>query len=337
VQDFRNLGRGDWIGSQVTYSFSMPKVGRLTVGTQGTVDLRNLQVNYAVSPVPYEQLRISSPDRQAALFAQQEWEISPRWKAYLGVRYDLSQTFQNSLSPRVALVYRQNALTVYKFVYGHPFRNPSAYEQYFADNLSVIAAAPLRPETAHTFEIAAERKLGHDLTGIVNVYDYRIHDLIQAVFVENEAVQQYQNIGGANSRGIEFELAGKPSGQLEVTGSLALQRTVDSVTGQVLANSPHQVAKLRFAVPVIKRKIELSSSGQYMASRETRDGSSSVRPVLLLDATATTNRLFKRFDVSFGVRNLLNRVYSDPTAIAVDSMRQDGRSVFLKLVWRPVE
>jgi len=109
-----------------------------------------------------------------------------------------------------------------------------------------------------------------------------------------------------------------------------IKALIDEFDGQ-------QVAKLRFAVPVIKRKIELSSSGQYMASRETRDGSSSVRPVLLLDATATTNRLFKRFDVSFGVRNLLNRVYSDPTAIAVDSMRQDGRSVFLKLVWRPVE
>jgi outer membrane receptor for ferrienterochelin and colicins len=338
VQDFRNLGRGQWIGSQLTYSLPVPKLGRLTVGVQGTLELQNLQLNYAVSPVPYVQLRISRPDRKAAVFAQQEWEISQRWKAYLGLRYDISQNFQSALSPKVALVYQQNPETVFKFVYGHPFRNPSAYEQYFADNLSIIAAGPLRAETAHTFEVAVERKLGHDLSGVVNVYDYYIHNLIQAVFIDDtDALQQYRNIGSATSTGIEFELSGKPCGQLEVTGSLALQRTVNGLTGSVLPNSPEVVPKLRFAVPVIKRKITLSSSQQYMSARETRDGSTSVRPVLLLDFTATTDRVFKRFDISFGVRNLLNWIYSDPTAIAVDSIQQDGRSVFLKLIYRPVE
>lgn len=338
VKDFRNLGRGEWLSSQVTYSHPVPKLGRLTVGTQGTLELQNLQVNYAVTPVPYVELRISRPDRKAAVFAQQEWEISQRWTAYLGLRYDISQNFQSALSPKVAFVFQQNPQTVFKFVYGHPFRNPSAYEQYFADNLSIVAAAPLRPETAHTFEVAVERKFGHDLSGVVNVYDYYIHDLIQAVFLDNtDALQQYRNVGAATSTGIEFELAGKPVGELEVTGSLALQRTVDNVTGMVLPNSPQVVPKLRFAIPVIKRKITLSSSQQYMSARETRDAGTWVRPVLLLDLTATTDRVFKRFDVSFGVRNLLNWIYSDPTAIAVDSMQQDGRSVFLKLIYRPVE
>jgi hypothetical protein len=34
-----------------------------------------------------------------------------------------------------------------------------------------------------------------------------------------------------------------------------------------------------------------------------------------------------------GVRNLLNRAYDDPVAVAVDRMRQDSRSAFLKLSW----
>jgi outer membrane receptor protein involved in Fe transport len=337
VQDFRNLGRGQWITSQLAYSLPVPKLGRLTVGVQGTLELQNLQLNYAVSPAPYVQLRINRPDRKAAVFAQQEWEISQRWKAYLGLRYDISQNFESALSPKIALVYQQSPQTVFKFVYGHPFRNPSAYEQYFADNLSIIAAGPLRPETAHTFEVAVERKFGHDLSALVNVYDYHIHDLIQAVFVDDQAIQQYRNIGAATSTGVEFELSGKPWGQMEVTGSLALQHTVDSQTGNVLPNSPQVVPKLRFAVPVFKRKITLSSSEQYMTARETRDGDDSVRPVLLLDFTVSANRVFKRFDISFGVRNLLNWIYSDPTAIAVDSVQQDGRSVFLKLIYRAAE
>ncbi|MBI3696415.1 MAG: TonB-dependent receptor [Acidobacteria bacterium] len=336
VQDFRNIGRGDWVRSQLTYSFSVPRIGRLTAGMQATVDLRNLQRNFAVSPVYYEQLRISRPDRLYAGFAQQEWDLSRRWKAYLGLRVDVSRNFNNSVSPRLALVYQRSPQTVYKFVYGRPFRNPSMYEKYYDDGgLSFLPSKGLRPETANTFEISAERKIRRDLTAVINVYHYDIDNLIQANLV-TENLQQFQNSAGSRSDGVELELAGQPSRWLETTASFAWQRAVNEATGW-LPNSPRRLGKLRFAAPLARQKLYLSSSMQYLSPRNTRGGDS-LPPVFLADVTVTTNRLLHpQFDVQFGIRNLFDRRYSDPVALAVDGMRQDGRSVFVKLIWRALE
>ena len=43
--------------------------------------------------------------------------------------------------------------------------------------------------------------------------------------------------------------------------------------------------------------------------------------------------LHPHFDFVFGVRNALNQKYDDPVGIAVDRLRADGRSVFVKLIW----
>jgi outer membrane receptor protein involved in Fe transport len=86
----------------------------------------------------------------------------------------------------------------------------------------------------------------------------------------------------------------------------------------------------------MRRKFTLSTSAEYVSARQTVD-SNLVRPILLWDATASTDKLWRHFEASAGVRNLLNWAYSDPTQIAVDSLLQDGRSVFVRLVWRPVE
>ena len=89
-------------------------------------------------------------------------------------------------------------------------------------------------------------------------------------------------------------------------------------------------------MPILRDKLTLSSSAQYLGSRGTLAGGS-VAPVFLADATATTNRLFDQFDLQFGVRNMLDRAYYDPVALAVDRMRGDGRSAFVKLLFRSRE
>jgi outer membrane receptor for ferrienterochelin and colicins len=336
IEDVRNIARGDWLGSQLSYSFDVRKLGTLTVGAQVTFDLRNLQRNYTVSPVYFEQLNTNHPDKQYGVFAQQEVNLSARWNAYLGLRFDDYDGFManGSVSPRVALVYQQSPKTVYKFVYGHPFRNPSVFEQFYSGASVLAAAGPLHPETADTLEFSIERKLAHGLAAIVNVYDYRTRHLIEIDYVDG--LQQYFNGAGLGSRGIEFEFSGKPGGRLEATASLALQRATDHGDMARLENSPGQVAKLRLASPVLRNKITLSTSMQYLSSRLTIS-QDRVRPVFLTDVTASTNRLNDWFDIQIGIRNLFDRLYYDPVALAIDRMVGDGRSVFVKLIWRSRE
>jgi len=62
-----------------------------------------------------------------------------------------------------------------------------------------------------------------------------------------------------------------------------------------------------------------------------------MRPVLLEDLTITTRGLHPDFDLQFGLRNALNWHYEDPVYVAIDRMRQDGRSLFVKLIWHTRE
>jgi outer membrane receptor for ferrienterochelin and colicin len=108
--------------------------------------------------------------------------------------------------------------------------------------------------------------------------------------------------------------------------------THDNSSDGVLANSPSQLAKLRFAVP-LGRRLDLSSGMQYQSRMETLVSGLYVSPVYLADFTLTSKHLQRDFDVRLGIRNAFNRNYSDPVALylTVPSMIQPGRSFFVEL------
>ena len=337
LNDIRTRNRGDWIGSELTYRFLIPHVGDLTLGTQFDFELRNLQEGIQAAPIYNVFTDISQPDRSYAMFAQQEWNLSPRWKAYLGLRFDDSANFGHFISPRLALVYQQSPKMVYKFIYGRPYRNPSTFERYYDDEgYSQMANPGLQRETANTFEVSAERKLWHDLSLLIDLYQYRIDRMISAITLANN-VQQYVNGDQDHSTGIEAELSWKLAHGFEAAASFAYDVANDiGIQATLLPNSPNEIGKLRLARGFWKDKLTVSSSTQYLSERETLS-TALVRPVLLEDLTFGTRGLHPNFDIRCGVRNLLNWHYDDPVYLAIDQMRQDGRSFFVKLIWHTRE
>ncbi|MDZ7637231.1 MAG: TonB-dependent receptor [Bryobacterales bacterium] len=335
IQDNRTGNWGDWVNSQFTYSVPLRRVGTLTLGAQANVEMRNLQVNDDVSPEPVRYLNVSARDRIGALFAQQEWKISSRLTAYLGLRFDQSRNYGAFASPRLALVYQPSAKTAYKLVYGRPFRNPSAFERFYEDGLAYVANPDLTRETAQALEFSVERKLGANLTGLVNVYDYRLQNVIQAQWISDELIE-YQNTGMRRSQGVEFELRGRPVWWLEATGSYVRQAASNPDLEQHLPNSPRSIAKGRAAVPLLRNRLYLSSQVQYLSSRETRSGLG-LRPATLADLTISTRRLFQGYDLVGGMRNALNWQYDHPVDLSVEQIRANGRTLFVKLIWQSSE
>ena len=336
IASVRDFNRGDWFDSQLTYAFPIPHMGLLTVGVQGSWELRAEQYNLVDdSPQDYT----NQPDRSVAVFAQQEWSVSPRWKLYGGVRLDNSRHFGRALSPRLAAVYQRSPRTVYKLVYGRPFRNPSAFEQFYNDGgLSYAAATPLHPESANTFEASVEHRVAGSWTVVVNAFHYRISGVIQAVTLDN-AVLQYRNAGKDRSTGLEFELTGKLWNRVEASASVALAEAAGGPSLAWLANSPRQVSKARLGLPVLRRafrdRLSVTGSMQHISARNSWTGDR-LGGVVLADFTATA-RVHPRFDLQGGVRNAFDHRYEDPIYLTVDRLRGDGRSVFLRLVWRICE
>jgi outer membrane receptor protein involved in Fe transport len=332
VEDNRQSFFGNWVGTQLTYRFDTARFGTLTLGSEAKFDLRNLQSDRDVSPAPVKIANIDRRDKSFALFAQDERKLSNRWKLDLGVRFDFSAYRHSFLSPRAALIYQPSSGWTYKFLYGRGFRNPSAFELYFDDGgLSGAPNPNARPESADTVEVDVERKIGKRMNLLAAAYTYWLHDFLEGERVGNGLIQ-YQNAGNARAAGLEIEINGRPSAWLEAAASYAIQNSHDPDTDGRLENSPDHVAKVRFAVP-LGRKLDVSSSMQYYSSRLSL-GEARVPPVYLADFTITSRRLFANLDLQFGLRNAFNRNYSDPLALnpQVDSMRQPGRSVFVRLI-----
>ncbi len=332
IQDVNDVNRGDWMDSQLTYALPVAGVGTLTAGVSGSWDLRAEQYNLVDGA---RQNYTNNPESNAALFAQQEWAVSAQFKLYGGVRLDDSRNYGHFISPRLAAVWQSSPRTVYKLVYGHPFRNPSAFEQFYNDGgLSYAAAPPLRQEIAETFQGSMERKVTSGWTLIVDAFRYQIRNGIEAVTL-NDGVQQYQNTAGYRTMGGELELSGKLWQRVEASASIVEQEAVAGSPASSLANSPRQVGKARLAAPLWRDRLLLAGSWQFISARQSWTGDR-LGGTLLTDVTATV-RLSARFDVQAGVRNLFDRRYEDPIYLTVDRLRGDGRSAFLKLVWRVLE
>ncbi len=328
VEDNRTNILGNWVGSAVTYGSRPFVIGDITVGLDTKFDLRNLQESFDVSPVPVQYLLTNHPEQSLALFMQDEKQLSERWKLDVGLRFDKSSFGTNFLSPRAALIYQRSEWT-YKFLYGRGFRDPSAFQLFYSDGFAAQANPNARPESADTVEVDAERRLGKRLNLQVSAYGYRLRDFLVGIALPDGLIQ-YQNAGNIEAVGVEVEINGRPTDWLEVSGSYAVQQAQNDA-GR-LVNSPSNLAKLRFAVP-LGRKFDLSGGMQYDSSRSTLQANT-LKPVYLADFTLTSKRLLQNFDFRVGLRNAFNLKYSDPIALSpiVDSMPQPGRSYFVELV-----
>jgi iron complex outermembrane receptor protein len=267
------------------------------------------------------------------VFGQYEFRIAPRWTAYLGARLDKTWGYRPVPSPRAALIYQQSPRTVFKMLYGGAFRNPNAFERYYDDHGNSQMANPsLRPERTETFEVDVEHKLTKRLDATVSAYHYTLHDLIQAV--PDGAIVQYRNVSRAQANGIEFELNGHPWRSVETVASFSLQRAEDAATGGRLANSPREIVQFRASTPLLRNKLDLSGAVRDLDARLCRSGAQ-VPGYYVADLTMSSVHLHRDFDLQAGVRNLFDRRYSDPTGFsdAMQSMPEDGRSVFLRLIW----
>ena len=336
VAVIRDFNRGDWLDSQLAYELPVPAVGPLTVGIAGSWELRAEQYNLQDG---LQQNYTNHPNRGVAFFAQQEWKLSPSWKLDGGLRFDDTRNFGRFFSPRLALVWQPAAGTVYKLVYGRPFRNPSAFEQFYNDGgRSYAAASFLHPETADTFEASLERKLNRDWTLVANAYHYRIHRVIEAVSLPGDAMQ-YRNTGQDLSSGVELELSGKLWDRLEASASAAFGRTADGGSPVSMANSPSQISKVRLGAPLFggagRERLFLAGGFSWISARQSWTGDR-LGGAALADFTATV-RLHSRCDLQVGLRNAFDRRYEDPIYLAVDRLRGDGRSAFVRLLWSPWE
>jgi outer membrane receptor for ferrienterochelin and colicins len=332
VED-REDNTSDWVGSDAHLRIPATPIGALTLGIETRSEIRTRQTAYIAQPSYRPLLKIDSPDRSFAFLIQDELPLFSRWSLDLGLRLDTSRYRSDAVTPRVALIYQNPDRWSWKLMYGRAFRNPTAYEMFYADGATSIANPHAQAEAANVYEASAERRLSKSLSAVLSGYRYELRNMLVAQF-DAAGYQQYRNLGCASANGVELELNGVTRTGIEAHASIAVQRTTDR-SGSPHSNSPGQIGKLWMSAPLLSGRLSLSGGLQFLGSRNTNNRRR--LPALLLpEIVVSSAGLASHFSFQFGIRNLFNHHWSAPVALdpRVDAIRQPGRTFVLALVAR---
>ena len=64
------------------------------------------------------------------IFVQEQYKFNNSWQISVAGRYNINEDYENSFTPRLALIYKQNKATTHKFIYSASFLAPSSTAKY---------------------------------------------------------------------------------------------------------------------------------------------------------------------------------------------------------------
>ncbi|MFC1572515.1 TonB-dependent receptor plug domain-containing protein [Candidatus Eisenbacteria bacterium] len=302
---------------------------RFTAGAQFRASARAQQKNYD------EEVYLNSRHRPGywGIFLQDEFVATDRFRLSLGGRYDQYETFGGTFNPRFAVVYQPALKTTCKIMYGTAFRAPSNYELYYHDGYySTKPANKLDPETIETAELVLSQKLSQSARASINVYTYRVKDLIDYGEDADDELFVFENISEVDGRGIEMELQGRVLGLGSGRVSYALQEAKDATTGEILSNSPKYMAKCHFSMPILQDKLQVAAQLGYLGPRKTVQGGE-VDAATITTLNFTTYNVSQGLDLSLAVYNVFDVEYYDPSSTehTQEAIAQDGRTIRLRV------
>ena len=331
----KDLANGDWVDLQWDASHLFFRRHSVTLGSECRQDLRQHQSNYDVQPF-FSYLDDHRSERVWGLYLQDEFRLNGKLAFVAGLRSDWYQKSGNTLSPRLGLIFNLTPNTNIKANYSRAFRAPNSYENFYFDSKGDTGNPSLRPEKIRSYELDLEQRFGEKFNATVAGYDNRITGLIEQQLNPVTGKALYTSSGNIRAKGIELQLKAKWPAGLEWAISHSIQSSRDLQTGDVLTNSPKQLAKANLSFPVARHGLFASLEAQYTGERRTIAGTD-LGGFLLVNGTLLTKKLHKDFDFSASLYNIFDKQYAESGGIehVQASIPQDGRSFRVKLVYRP--
>ena len=274
--------------------------------------------------------------RRWGVYLQDDVRLTPVFSFTAGLRYDRDSLMDGSVNPRLAAIINPFPGSSVKFLYGSAFRSPSVYEQFYhvaSSSPPVAANQTLQPETIKTYEAVIEY-FSPGFRTTLNGYYFRIDDLIDQR-LDQQGSLVFRNIDRARAQGAELEVEKRWTAGIGLRANYALQRSIDGTTGQLLENSPRQLARLNVLLPLIGDRIVVGIEEQYTDRRKTVSGRS-VDDYAVTNVTVLGRDAARTIEISLSCYNVFNTRFNDPVSIDVmplDELEQDGRTIRLKVTY----
>jgi iron complex outermembrane receptor protein len=203
-------------------------------------------------------VKTSSYQTFAAIFAQDKWKIGRNIELTLGARGDFfserGEEGTGVFTPKVGITYKPRPNLNIKALFGSAFRIPSFLETFMErEAQGSPEREDLDAEALETFEFGVGYKPVDWLVGEVNYFHTEIRELAETAEEDDDEVYPidssriYQSIGGIDVQGIECELRGESEKEInlgiipKIIGSsfrlnYSYQDTKDSTTHEKVPN-----------------------------------------------------------------------------------------------------
>lgn len=307
---------------------------KIIAGAEYASDEKRMMLNYDIAPYA-SYLDSDRPKRRAALYLQDEIRLGERLIVNAGLRHDDDSEGGSTSNPRVALIYKATPLTTLKALYGTAYRLANSYERYYATTMGYKLNPKLKPERIKTYELIGEYFPSENFRASASVFQYRLTDLIALASDPAENQLYYMNIDSARSKGVEFEAEWLRNNGSSLKTSVSLQSAQNGVSGEWLSNSPRQLFKLNYAMPLWRDRLQAGIDFQFTSRRRTVSGGN-IGGFGLLNLTLLSHSFGKHLEISTSIYNVLDKRYADspseehydnstPTRY-LNAIRQDGRN-----------
>ncbi len=324
----------------------------ITAGTEGTFN-RTESRSFTVGGS--DGVRVPKDINIEGVYTELDGSLAP-WLGYtVGARYDRNSAIDTRLSPRAAVFLSKPERYGVKFLYAEGFRNPSAFEAFFHDDVTFAAPDHLTSETIRSYEVVGWAKPIGGLSTRISGFYWDARGIVEQLPLPNplpgqEQLIAFQNVGRIVTAGVEVEASYRnSSGWYGFAGGAYARVGSAEGAGQLtyaVVNAPAITAAGGISTPKLYGVGHLSTSLSLISERLTRnamDGTASQSsPAWLgLDAIVYIPDV-RGFDLTGGVRNILGTRdlmpapadydrYMSPTTVTVPRIPGEGREVFLKL------
>ncbi len=336
----RDESLGEWWNVELRYQTTHFDNHRIIVGTElqnnGTQDQANFDVD------PFESyLDDSRSGERYGIYLQDEIRLSKQLILNAGVRYDknifdagAANVNKSIVSPRLALIYSIQPETTLKIIYGTSYRNPNAYELYYAETLGYLPNTNLNPEEVETFEIDIEHYLSNNFRLSASLYSNNTTDLIGLFSDPSTGDLFFDNLDDVTAQGTDIEAEYIANSGLRLRSSYSFVDTEDKSTGARLTNSPEHMFKFNMTAPVFKQNADAGIEFQYMSSRTNPNGGST-GGYGITNLTLSSQKVYERLELSASIYNLFDKQYADPVSVehVQSSIVQDGRNFRIKATY----
>ena len=310
----------------------------------------------ATTPANFTEPRQTNLEDTYSLALEDTWHVTPAIDIVGGVSRDMRRGRQaqefgslDGVSPSVlfdyqlansyatnyqgAAIYNYSKTGKVHFSASSRTRFPTIFERYSSRFGGAISNPNLQPERALNLEIGISDRLSDRLWGEVNLFHSRIKDSIQSVGIVYNGgnYTQFQNIGAATYKGVEFNLAATLSNKLDIGGNYTWITTkVDNPADNTmrLTTTPKNKAFLYAKwspLPGLRVIPNMDLSSSRWSSAPSGAGYVKVGGYGLANLKVEY-QISRQWDLSLAVRNLFDKNYQ-----VVSGYPQEGRNFLLTL------